>query len=173
MTPARVLVAGTGNVLRGDDGFGVEVVAHLAREPWPPGVVIRDCGIRGLHLAFELLDTPGLLVFVDAVDRQEAPGTLFLLEPDGAAAAATPADPHDVGLAGVLATVLALGGQLPRVLIVGCQPQTTTERLGLSAPVRRAVDGAAALVRSLVHRELAGALAPPVPEEVPHEAPQA
>ena len=78
----RVLVAGIGNVFLGDDGFGVAVAARLAREPLPEGTRVTDFGIRGVHLAFELLDPPDLLVLVDAMARGDAPGTLYLVDPE-------------------------------------------------------------------------------------------
>jgi hydrogenase maturation protease len=79
----RILVAGVGNVFRGDDGFGVAVARRLAHEPLPPGVELRDYGVRGVHLAYELLDGYDLLVLVDAVTRGSPPGTLYVIEPDG------------------------------------------------------------------------------------------
>ena len=55
---ARVLVAGVGNLFLGDDGFGPEVVRRLAEQgTLPPGVRVVDYGIRGMHLAYDLLDT--------------------------------------------------------------------------------------------------------------------
>jgi hydrogenase maturation protease len=52
-----VLVAGVGNVLRSDDGFGVEVARRLTeRGGLPAGVEVVDFGIRGVHLAYQLLD---------------------------------------------------------------------------------------------------------------------
>ena len=52
----RVLVAGIGNVFLGDDGFGVEVVGRLDAGSLPDSVDVADYGIRGVHLAYELLD---------------------------------------------------------------------------------------------------------------------
>jgi len=51
-----VLVAGIGNVFQADDAFGVEVASRLAARTRPPGVRVEDFGIRGVHLANELLD---------------------------------------------------------------------------------------------------------------------
>ena len=66
----RVLVAGIGNVFLGDDGFGVEVVRRLRYVPLPERVDVVDYGIRGLHLAYDLLDgRHGLLILVDALPR--------------------------------------------------------------------------------------------------------
>jgi hydrogenase maturation protease len=153
----RILVAGAGNLFLGDDGFGPAVAAQLGREPLPEGVVVRDYGIRGLHLAYELLDPPQLLIVVDALSRGQEPGTLFVVEREGAEGEAPDlaADPHGLTLPAMFAGVAALGVELPRVLIVGCEPLALDESLELSAPVARAVEPAARLVRGLIERELA------------------
>src|SRR4029077_16308755 len=78
----RVLVAGVGNVFLGDDGFGVEVARRLVGETFPDGVQVADFGIRGVHLAYELLEGYDLLILVDAAPRGEEAGTVFVLEPD-------------------------------------------------------------------------------------------
>ena len=53
---SRVLIAGIGNVFHSDDGFGVEVISRLSTRDLPPEAVVADYGIRGMHLAYELLD---------------------------------------------------------------------------------------------------------------------
>jgi hydrogenase maturation protease len=78
----RVLVAGVGNVFLGDDGFGVEVArAAGRRDPARLGPV-GDFGIRGVHLAYELLEGYEAAILVDAAPRGEAPGTVYVIEPD-------------------------------------------------------------------------------------------
>ena len=52
----RILVAGIGNVFLSDDAFGVEVSHLLARRALPEGVRVEDYGIRGVHLAYDLLE---------------------------------------------------------------------------------------------------------------------
>jgi hydrogenase maturation protease len=150
----EVLVAGVGNIFRGDDGFGPAVTSWLAREPLPPGVRVRDFGVGGLHLAYDLLDPPRLLIVVDAVSRGEAPGTLFVIEPDGQPALETTADPHGMDLPAVFASVSALGGTLPRTLIVGCEPAAVGASMGLSPAVERSVAPALDLVRTILESEL-------------------
>ena len=80
--PERVLVAGVGNVFLSDDGFGVEVARRLAGRDLPAGVEVADIGIRGMHLAYRLLDGYRALVLVDTVRQGHPPGTLYLLEHD-------------------------------------------------------------------------------------------
>ncbi len=82
--PLRVLVAGVGNVFLGDDGFGVEVVRRMADDTVPEEVKVADFGIRGLHLAYELLEGRDTAILIDASPRGGDPGTLYLLELDPA-----------------------------------------------------------------------------------------
>src|SRR5438105_826691 len=81
-TSRRGLVAGIGNVFLGDDGFGVEVVARLAKRPLPEGVEVADFGIRGFDLAYALMESYDFAILVDALPRGGEPGRLFVLEPD-------------------------------------------------------------------------------------------
>jgi hydrogenase maturation protease len=160
----RILVAGIGNVFLGDDGFGVEVVARLDGRELPEGVEVADFGIRGFDLAYALMDGPDAAILVDALPRGEAPGTLFVLEPDlddldGAAAL----DSHAMNPAAVLAMVRQHGGAVPPTWIVGCEPAVLDPdgagHMGLSEPVAAAVDEAAGMVASLAWRLAAPAAA--------------
>jgi hydrogenase maturation protease len=153
---ARLLVAGVGNVFLGDDGFGVEVARRLAGEDLPEWVRVGDFGIRGVHLAYELLEGYETAILVDASPRGEAPGTVYVIEPDmgGQPQAAAPGgvlvDGHGMEPDAVFALLKALGGETPRMLVVGCEPAEVSERMGLSPPVAGAVDRAVAVVRELI-----------------------
>jgi hydrogenase maturation protease len=153
---ARVLVAGIGNVFLGDDGFGVEVACQLAERRLPEGVVVTDVGIRALHLAFQLLDTPGLLLVVDTVDRAERPGTIFLIEPTIGVQSDGMGDAHSMTLETVIASLRGLGGEVPPILLIGCQPEFIGERMGLSPVVQRAIPDAVALVEDTIMRTIEG-----------------
>ena len=146
----KILVAGIGNIFLSDDGFGVEVVKHIDTTALPDGVTVSDFGIRGVHLAYELLDDYDALVMIDAMPLGEPPGTLVIFEPDVDAVDATSADAHSMSPAVVLGLLAGLGGRIPRVVIVGCQPLTVEEGLGLSEPVVSAVIPAAETVRRVL-----------------------
>lgn len=156
---ARVLVAGVGNIFFRDDGFGVEVARRLALRGLPAGAVVEDYGIRGVHLAFALLDPPELLVVVDALALGHAPGTVFVVEAPTAGEALTGAAPdaHAMDVCAVLASARAMGAALPRVLVVGCEPESLEEGIGLSAPVLAAVEPAVDLALTIVGLHLAPA----------------
>jgi hydrogenase maturation protease len=154
----RVLVAGVGNIFLGDDGFGVEVARRLGGLPLPEGVTVADFGIRGVHLAYQLLDDFDLVVLIDAVSRGGAPGTVYVIEPDVEAEVdESIADAHDMVLEHVFAQVRTLGGKLGRVLIVGCEVDDVSERLGLSSSVHSAVDEAVHLITELIKTNRASA----------------
>lgn len=158
MSPRRILVAGIGNIFLSDDGFGVEVAAGLMGLTWPEGVTVEDVGIRGVHLAYQLLDGYDLLVLVDAVGRGDPPGTLTLFEPvlDAGdpgiepSVAAQSLDSHGMNPAVVLSLAQRLGARLGRVVVVGCEPAVLDDGIGLSEPVKAAVGPAIAAVVELV-----------------------
>uniref|UniRef100_A0AAU3HUQ6 Hydrogenase maturation protease n=1 Tax=Streptomyces sp. NBC_01393 TaxID=2903851 RepID=A0AAU3HUQ6_9ACTN len=160
---SRILVAGVGNVFLQDDGFGVETVRRLAARTseLPPGVELMDAGIRGVHLAYRLLEGYRTLVLVDLVSREGPPGTLYTIDvgpgPPTARSAPGPLDTHAMDPASVLALLHDLhagaGGTLPEeVYVIGCEPRDTGEGMGLTPPVAGAVDAAADLVLDLVRR---------------------
>jgi hydrogenase maturation protease len=165
MSDARILIAGIGNIFLGDDAFGVEVAQRLIRRPQPPGVRVRDFGIRGLDLTYALLDDCDAAILIDAVPRGEAPGTLYVIEPDPADVASAELsgvpliDTHEMNPARVLRLVAAMGGHLQKILLVGCEPTPHGDdadmQLSLSPPVSAAIDQAVLLVESLVQRLLA------------------
>jgi hydrogenase maturation protease len=150
---ANVLVAGIGNVFLSDDGFGVAAVTRLREvaDRLPPGVEVVDVGIRGMHLAYQLLDGYHTLVLVDTAQRGGSPGSLYLLEhdldrppdPDGDRLDAHGMDPDSVlGMLDRLAAGNGLDRPVRRVLVVGCEPASLDEGLELSEPVAAAVDRA-------------------------------
>ena len=158
----RVLVAGVGNVFLSDDGFGVEVVRRLAGRDLPPGVEVADVGIRGMHLAYRLLDGYRALVLVDAVRRGHPPGTLFLLEHDLDEPADAVLDAHGMdptavlGMLDQLAQGVGVTRPVERVLVVGCEPDSLDEGIGLSDPVATVIDRAVQAVVDVVGDLLEG-----------------
>ncbi len=153
----RVLVAGVGNDLRQDDGFGIAVVRRFSEEGVPEGVEVYESGIAGIGLVQELMDGYEALVIVDATDRGEEPGTVYLLEvevPDPEELTEEGrqeflADTHLTVPSKALTLARALKVLPPRAYILGCQPKEHELGMGLSEPVER---GAAEAIRRL--REL-------------------
>jgi hydrogenase maturation protease len=150
----KTLVAGVGNVLLGDDGFGVEVVRALAGRSLPADVRLADFGIRGLDLTYALLDGYDAAIIVDVACRGGAPGTLYVIAPAlGDDVPPAGFEPHAMHPARVLAAVRGMGASPVTVRVVGCEPGKIDEEdlhMGLSDAVAAAVDPAVALVESLL-----------------------
>lgn len=159
MVAERIIVAGFGNVLRGDDGFGVVVARRLAAEPVPAEVQVMDIGIGGIHLVQELLDPREGLIIIDAVDLGRPPGSIVVTRPDIKDVTALPtsqrrdalADMHYATPERALMLADGMGIVPPATYLVGCQLQDA-ESLDqeLSHRVHHAVDVAVAEVRRLV-----------------------
>ncbi len=150
----RTLIAGIGNIFLGDDSFGVELATLLGREELPEGVQVADYGIAGMHLAYDLLEiAPETTILLDAISRGGDPGTLYLLEigrDDIPAADEANIEAHGMEPDAVLALLRNLGGSPGRTLLVGCEPATTEEHMGLSEPVAAALAQAVVMVKDLL-----------------------
>jgi hydrogenase maturation protease len=155
---ARILVACVGNIFLGDDAFGVEVARRLADRKLPEGVQVTDFGTRSYDLAYALMDDWNLIMLVDAVPRGGQPGTVYVVEPElpGPDVPQAPAlDAHTMNPVAVLQMVAMLGGQVKRMLVVGCEPSAADPEdagMELSGPVRAAVDEAVNVIEQLIAR---------------------
>jgi len=145
-----VLVAGIGNLFLTDDGFGSEVARRLAADPLPDGVKVVDYGIRGMHLAYDLLDGYDALIIIDALPGKGRAGDLSVLRVGPDDLGDGELDAHGMAPVAVLASLGQLGGSLPPTYIVGCQPHDVGEGMGLTPVVAASVDGAVELVRELL-----------------------
>jgi hydrogenase maturation protease len=149
----RTLVAGVGNIFLRDDAFGVEVVRRLSERPVPDGVQIRDFGIRGVHLVYDLLDGCDLFVLVDAAARGEPPGTVTVLEvevPDAGSLTGPVMDAHSLTPDAIFALLASLGGRPGRSLLVACEPAEVDAGMGLTEPVQAALPHAVRAVREIL-----------------------
>jgi hydrogenase maturation protease len=157
-----ILIAGIGNIFLGDDAFGVEVARRLAERKLPETVRVVDFGIRGFDLAYALQDGYETTILVDACPHGEAPGTLYVIEPDlkdldDPAAPQAAIEAHAMNPVNVLRMARAMNIDVKNVLLVGCEPEPLggeEGQMGLSAAVEAAVGEAVTLVETLIGRVL-------------------
>jgi hydrogenase maturation protease len=150
-----VLVAGIGNLFCGDDGFGPEVVRRIAAAGnLPEEVRVVDYGIRGMHLAYDMLDGYDALVIVDAMPVEGPPGAISVVQVGEADLGTGDFDPHGMAPVAVLASLRDLGGQLPPTYVVGCRPLDVGERIGLSNEVEAAIPEAMEMVRTVLREQI-------------------
>lgn len=157
VTSRPILVAGIGNVLRGDDGFGVEVVNRLLVRGRLEGVAeVADYGIRGLDLVYALLEQRDLLILVDLARRGGKPGTLYTIDIRTQSDAPAVFETHNMDPVKVVNMGRALGAPAVKTLLVACEPlvmrddESDDVLMELSAPVASAVDEAAQLIETLI-----------------------
>ncbi|MGA2924917.1 MAG: hydrogenase maturation protease [Solirubrobacteraceae bacterium] len=149
VAPARILVAGVGNVFLGDDGFGVALADRLSRLALPAGVEVVDFGIRGIDLAFAICEGYDAVVLLDATPRGRPAGTLYVIEvhrDEGQ----PELDAHAMDPVKVIALARTFGGAPPRMFVIGCEPHALELPGTLSEPVRASLDEAARMVQSLL-----------------------
>ena len=157
MPDPKILIAGLGNIFNSDDGFGVEVIRKLGERSLPDGVTVVDFGIRSFDLTFALVDGYQAAILVDALQRNELPGTLYLFEPsleDTEQLMPVTMEGHALHPAQVL-KLAKLYGTLPeKIFVVGCEPQVMAfsdeGQIGLSPPVKANLQEAVVLIETLI-----------------------
>jgi hydrogenase maturation protease len=154
----RILVAGIGNIFFGDDAFGCEVAKELTKRSLPDGVRVADFGIRSYDLAYAIMENYDATILIDASPRGEAPGTLFLIEPDLKKLDENGNEvlnAHSMNPVRVLQLARSLGGQPKNLYVLGCEPgvlDSTDGRMGLSEKVKAAVEPAINMIEELIQR---------------------
>lgn len=164
----KILVAGVGNVLRGDDAFGVEVANRLLERDNPPTVTVVETGIAGIQLVSDLQEGYDALIVVDTVDREREPGMVMTIdyevidvhELDHNTKYDLLADMHLATPERSLMVARALGVLPPIVWMVGVQPvDAETMKIGLSSTVEDAIDVAIVEIDRCIAELVAGASA--------------
>jgi hydrogenase maturation protease len=169
----RILIAGVGNALKGDDAFGVRAAALLANDPrLPPAVTVIETGIGGIHLVQELMRGYEALIILDAFDRGGATGELFLLEPEVPDPAALSdrarrdffADVHYATPIRALTLARAVGALPATVRIIGCQPSDPDAfALTMHERVEASLSGAVDLAIDVARRVSGAKTSPAMP----------
>ena len=149
----RTLIAGFGNVLRGDDGFGVALLRRLAdRGIASESVELLDVGTGGIRLAQALLTPFDRLVILDATTRGGAPGSVYVLAVEGVKPTRE-IDMHTAVPSRALEVARALGSLPAEIYLVGCEPGSVDELgMELSAPVAAALEQGVHEVETLLGR---------------------
>ena len=154
--PSKILVAGIGNIFLGDDAFGSEVARRLMNERLPPEVRVIDFGIRTYDLAYAIMDGYDVTILVDITAQGQAPGTVYLIEPDLNQLDqldANLADAHSMNPARVLQMLRRFGSSPGKLYLIGCEPailEVEDGQIGMSETVEKSVPQAIEWVKTLV-----------------------
>lgn len=149
----KTLVAGFGNLLLGDDGFGVEVIRRLTARGLPEETEAIEVGIGGLDMVFKLMDGFERAIIVDAVQRGDAPGTVTRFRPcehQTTARSGERIDPHITEPSRAMKLARQLNVLPAEVTIVGCEPESCEVGIGLTPAVAAGVDRALETIEAIL-----------------------
>ncbi|MDR1293452.1 MAG: HyaD/HybD family hydrogenase maturation endopeptidase [Bifidobacteriaceae bacterium] len=150
---ATVTVLGVGNPIMADDAIGLELVRRLAAVRPDPRIEYVDGGTGGMALVPVVTAADRLLV-LDAV-AGPYPGAVVELSGDQLPRLlSSRLSPHQVGLLDVFAAARLLSSEPEEIAVVGIVPEDVSMRLGLTASVTAAVDGAVELAAQMLDRWL-------------------
>jgi len=139
----RILIAGVGNRLMGDDGFGPRVVELLSSRSLPENVDLKDLGTSGITAAMEI-EGYDLVIFLDSMKMEGDPGTIRQVEIDvhdmteQDVLGLTEISLHEAGLEELIKFSKAIGSLPPRIILIGCKPKIICLGIELSAEVEQA-----------------------------------
>jgi hydrogenase maturation protease len=129
----KICVIGLGNTLMQDDGVGVITVkAVKERYRFEPQIDLLDGGTAGLDL-LPVIEGYQRVLFVDAVDAGEEPGSILIIKGDEIASfMRAQKSAHHVGLADLLYAARISGCLPPEICLVGIQPESIDVGLELT-----------------------------------------
>ncbi|MBN1350441.1 HyaD/HybD family hydrogenase maturation endopeptidase [candidate division KSB1 bacterium] len=136
-----IKIMGVGNILLGDDGFGIQVVEKLQNEfQIDPPIEIIDGGTRGMYL-LSYLDDCDIIYIVDCANMGNAPGTLYKFTFDG-----LPFDVpyktsvHQIGLFETLTASFITGNSFKAIILAVEPKHFESVRESLSPEVEDKID---------------------------------
>lgn len=135
------IILGVGNILLGDEGIGIRVVEELEnRFSFPDEVMLLDGGTAGIEL-LRYIEGRDLLIIIDAMRADLAPGTVFKVEgEDVAKRFMTKISPHQIGLSDLLAAGI-LSDNIPKqVILFGVEPERMETGITLSNVVEASLE---------------------------------
>lgn len=151
----KIGILGVGNLLLGDEGFGVHVIERLQEQyRFPENVELLDGGTAGIMLA-PFMEDKDILFVIDVVNLAEEPGTIHIYENKDVRAGdiQTRMSPHQVGLLEIL-DLCRLRGKAPqRIEMITVVPADLSTKIGLSEPLALAVDTVIALLFEKLAKE--------------------
>jgi hydrogenase maturation protease len=150
-----VTVIGIGNTLMGDDGVGVRVAEELLAAGVGPGAEVVVGSVAGMSLVGHLLDSRHV-IFVDAIDAGDEPGSIFRFDPDDVGVSNLRSNTIHGMSVSYLVTSARMSGARPDVIVYGVQVADVSCCPDMLSPP---VEDAAVRVIELVAEEVAGILA--------------
>ena len=157
MTKVKTIIAGIGNRLLSDDGFGPRVIDLLNQREFPAHIETRDMGSAGLTIASDLSEYQRA-IFIDAMEMKGSPGKisktrLVVNESSDEIIDLSRMTLHDAKLEGLLKFAKAINALPDEVILIGCNPRSLEIGLNLSDEVEAATHEAVKIVLELIKED--------------------
>ncbi|MBS7620498.1 hydrogenase maturation protease [Candidatus Bathyarchaeota archaeon] len=152
--PRKILIAGIGNKIMRDDGFGPRVIELLSSIELPGNIDLKDYGTSGIYAAFDLGDY-NIAIFIDSMNIEGRSGELKIVEIDrekilGDDLRIAEFSLHEAGLEALLKLSKAIGTLPSRIILVGCIPKDISLSLELSEEVEQAAHDAVKIILDMI-----------------------
>ncbi len=137
LTEKKIGIAGIGNFILRDEGFGVHVVHYLQQNyDFPENVEIQDVGTAGIYMAPFLEECDPIFV-IDVVDKEGEPGSFhfYNLEDVKAGNFQTRMSPHQLGFLEIMEVSKLRDAAPQTVEFYTVIPKELTESIELSDEV--------------------------------------
>lgn len=150
MLYSEIVIAGCGNPLFADDGFGPAIIEEMQKLQLPDNVTIIDAGLGGPHFIFTMLDpeVTKKLIIVDIADFGAKPGQITKLRPEDLPPGAYK-DAHSWDLTEPLQRIK---DQI-EITVIGVQPARVTApefEIGLSDELQKAMPKAIRVILEMI-----------------------
>jgi len=129
----KILIAGLGNLILGDDGVGVHAVRRIKSDA-PRGVTVVEVGTAVMD-ALHLLEKADKVLVIDALQAGGVPGTVYAARVADLDNRGVQASLHELNLLAALHFLK----RWPEILILGVEPETIQLGMTLSPRVEAAI----------------------------------
>jgi hydrogenase maturation protease len=132
----RILIAGLGDKLRGDDGLGVFVIDEFKKKKLPENVDVEDYG-TGIFGLIDKLNKYDKIILIDAIKKGGKPGEIYKLELNKIEDKKF-TNLHELKIDKLVLVFRSLGINL-KIIFIGCEPKSFDLGVGLSKEVEKAI----------------------------------
>jgi len=147
----KINVVGLGNILFGDEGFGVEAVRALeASGSWPENLQFVDGGTQGLYLLDYFESCDALMVFDSIIPVEFEPKVYCYRNNELPAFIHRKMSAHQMGLSELLAVAKLHGREPASIVLIGAPPHDLGLGNGLSEPMLRHLERAVEMGREVL-----------------------
>ncbi len=144
----KIVVIGIGNPLMGDDGFGVAVIEELKRLNLP--VDIQEFGTLGLQI-LKFIEGYDVCIVIDTVRGGKKPGEIHVFDLEKVDLnVKIPISLHDIDFVEAL-KLCGFRFKLPKIFVIGVEPERIDFGMELSEPVRSAVPKVIKIVVDMIN----------------------